>query len=107
LYEQAVYQLPVPDPTPHENVARILRDRREGLGIARISKGVQVHDLELAGGHRIEDEVAPDKAGAAGDENGLFLPLQSAPYQATGFRLQASGKGLIADAYSLLETLRC
>ena len=93
LGEQAVHQLPVPDPPPHEDVVRILRDRREGLGIARVGKGVQVDHPELAGGHRIEDEVAPDKAGAAGDEDGRFLlPLQSAPsvqrLQVSGYRLQ-------------------
>jgi hypothetical protein len=60
-------------------VIRTLRDRSEGLGISRVGKGVKVDDLERARGHRIEDEIAPYKAGAAGDEDGLFLSLQCAP----------------------------
>jgi hypothetical protein len=99
LHEQAVHQLPVPDPPPHENVVRILRNRRERLRITRISKGVQVNDLEFARGHRLQDEISPDKAGAAGDEDRGFLSLQSAPLS-QGFRPQVSGfrKALMPDA---------
>jgi hypothetical protein len=77
--EQTVHQLPIPDPPPHENVVGVLRDRKESLRVARISKGVQVDHLELPRRYRVEYEVATDKTRAAGNEDGLFLSLQCAP----------------------------
>jgi hypothetical protein len=79
-----------------EDVVRVLRDGGEGVGVAGVGQGVEVDNLEVP--DRIEYEVAPYKAGATGNEDGLFLCLQSAPF--SGFRLQVSGfrKEQIADA---------
>src|ERR671916_670924 len=77
LGEQAVDQRAVPYPPLYEDVVGVIRDRRQGARVAGVGQGVEIDHPVVS--HRMQDEVAPYKAGAAGDEDGLFLSLQCAP----------------------------
>ena len=65
------------DPPLYEDVVGVIRDRRQGARVAGVGQGVEIDHPVVS--DRMQDEVAPYKAGAAGDEDGLFLSLQCAP----------------------------
>src|SRR5918995_4495606 len=94
LGEQAVDHPAVPYPPLYEDVVGVIRDRRQGVGVAGVGQGVEIDHPVVS--DRIQDEVAPYKAGAAGDEDGLFLSLQCAP--SLGFSYF-----LMPDTCSLLD----
>jgi hypothetical protein len=87
LAEQAVDQPAVPYPPLYEDVVGVIRDRRQGVGVAGVGQGVEIDHPVVS--DRTQDEVASYKASAAGDEDGLFFSLQCAP--SLGIRLQVSG----------------
>ena len=79
LRQQPVYQFPVPDVPPHEDVIWVAGDGGQGPRVPGVGQGVQVDDPEPPDG--LEDEVPPDKPGAAGDEHGTFVVVQNSSFQ--------------------------
>jgi hypothetical protein len=89
LGQQPLHQRAVADAATHEDVAGVAGYRGQGVEVARVRQGVEVYDLVVP--HQVKDEVAPDKAGAAGYEDGTVALFHSFllgfRFQALGFRL--------------------
>ncbi|GAB3048398.1 hypothetical protein GCM10027214_07930 [Stenotrophomonas tumulicola] len=66
LGQQARHQRTVADIAFHEHVVGIAFQAGEGLQVAGVGQGIQVDDLDAAG-NRLEDEVAANESGTAGD----------------------------------------
>ena len=74
--EQRVDQRAIADVAADEDVAGVAFEARQVGEIAGVGEGVEVDDAllrGLGGGEPVEDEVAADEAGAAGDEDGHQL----------------------------------
>ena len=70
LGEQPVEQRPVADVTLHEHMPRVAAQRIEVVQVAGVGQRVEVDDGLVARCEPVENEVAADEAGAAGDEEG-------------------------------------
>ena len=79
LGEQRADPREIADVAMHEDVARIAREAREVLKVARIGELVEVDDRLVGLRQPVENEVATDETGAAGDENGhdAFLCMKT------------------------------
>jgi hypothetical protein len=66
--QQSVDQRAVADVSMHEDMARIAVDRCEIFAIARVGQGVEIDDRLITLSQPVQNEVAADETGAAGDE---------------------------------------
>src|SRR5690606_18589216 len=77
--QQSIDQPAVADVAVHEEMARIALEQAQVAQVARVGQRVEVQHRLVATGEPVEDEVAADEAGAAGDEDhdAERLPLRS------------------------------
>ena len=69
--KELVHALPVADVQLHEAEVGVIHDRGEGGQVARVGQLVQTHDavVRVLAQH-MEDKIASDKSGAAGNDDG-------------------------------------
>ena len=72
LGEQLGDEVEVADVALDEDVARVALERGEVLEVAGVGQRVEVDDGLVGMGQPVEDEIAADEAGAAGDEDHLL-----------------------------------
>jgi hypothetical protein len=75
LGQQPLHQRAIADAAAHEDVAGVTGYWSQGVEVARVRQGVEVNDLMVL--HQAKDEVAPDKASAAGYEDGIVALFHS------------------------------
>jgi hypothetical protein len=68
--QQPVDQRAVADVAMHEDVARIAVERGEVFAIARVGQCVEIDDRLITLRQPVENEIAADETGTAGDEKG-------------------------------------
>jgi hypothetical protein len=66
LGEQAGDQGLVADVAGHEDVVRVVPQRRQRVAVAGVGQRIEVDDAHAVS-DGLEDEVAPDETGSAGD----------------------------------------
>jgi hypothetical protein len=69
--EQAAHQVPVADIALDEDMAGIARQGGQGVQIAGVGQLVQVDDLDVRLPQQEVDKIAPDEAGATGNQDGF------------------------------------
>jgi hypothetical protein len=91
--EQPVDEFGIADVALHEAVSRVALDRSEVRPVAGIGERVEAHHRVALGGQPLVDEVRPDEAGRAGDDDRvhgdrLFIgrPLSHAPSRSSADR---------------------
>ena len=70
LRQQLRHQRAVADVALHEDMARVALQRGQVFQVAGVGQLVEVDDGLVGLGQPVENEIAADEAGAAGDENG-------------------------------------
>ena len=71
LGEQAGDQRAVTDAAVDEAVLGAVGDGRQRVDVAGVGQRIEVDDALAAARERVEDEIATDEAGAAGDQQGF------------------------------------
>jgi len=69
LGEQPVDEFAVADVAANEDMARVVGERRQILGIAGVGEGVEIEDGLVALRQPVEDEIRADEARAAGHQD--------------------------------------
>ena len=70
MLEQLVDERAITDIAADENVSRVIMEAREVLEVASVGEFVEVDDWSADIGDPVENEVATDEPGAAGDKDG-------------------------------------